>query len=694
MRTYTPWSAPQRRRPGGKPSASAVQAVGLPGSQGWLARMQGHGPDGRAQVMHTLQQSAGNRAVARSVFGDLFKESAEALVDRAMCFTLRGSVGGREADNHPEDVGRVRARLKTLGYPTTDDPATLVAAIERYQRDVVGLKRPDGRIDPAGRTLTALNAGKAAAPVGAPAVPGAAPPELPAAPDKAEPAAPAATTSTAAPAAGPPADLQALAARSPALKGALDGIERLRGLAATAQQNTQRQNQEATKAKQADKQTQGQEWGAERDKLVAEIKVVRKAIDDLKSAGGGLTAAELASVLAYLYRELARIAPYYFQMVNANILEKGGKAGGRTCNVTSLSMTLEALGKSAKDYAGPEVALMPQIANVLPERIGTATDRVEGEEEMHALRLPDFLQLLVIAKSFNALKLDPALAVSDPPAFVKAVEKARNDAAGKITQSGLFDSFIGGFGVKVDNEYPFGKTKVGGGDVSWVEAIERVGELNRGSLPDAYKAAHAKKVKAETDRQRAEAEAEATAAGKTLPKKWKPKLGKIELTEEEKAATYASTIDFYNTQRPGQVAEREKRLEEVDAALKGASGKEKQALNKERAQLLGQISEGKRDKRLAGIGLHDAATNPEKLAKILPTEEYAAIVSAALSKHLNAGHQVVGHMHNHFFRVEAVMPDGVIIDDPGSWTRRSYLMKWEEALKLGSFARFTWVAPK
>ena len=51
-------------------------------------------------------------------------------------------------------------------------------------------------------------------------------------------------------------------------------------------------------------------------------------------------------------------------------------------------------------------------------------------------------------------------------------------------------------------------------------------------------------------------------------------------------------------------------------------------------------------------------------------------------------------MHNHFFRVEAVMPDGVIIDDPGSWTRRSYLMKWEEALKLGSFARFTYVEPK
>ena len=407
---------------------------------------------------------------------------------------------------------------------------------------------------------------------------------------------------------------------------------------------------------------------------MAEIKVVRKAIDDLKSAGG-LSAAELASVLAYLYRELARIAPYYYQMVNANILERSGKAGGRTCNVTSLAMTLEALGKSAKDFKGPEASLMPSIAKVLPERVSTAIDKVEGEEEMAALRLPDFLQVLVIAKSFNELKLDPALAGTDPKAFVKAVEKARNDAAGKITKSKLFHDFIHDFGVEVQNERPFGELKVPGTGVSWYDAIERVGEINRGSLPDAYEAALDKKKKAEKE------------------KDPKAKLSKVQLTDEEKAATYASTIDYYNTQRPGQLPEQEKRLAELDEAIKGATGKEKKALQKQRGELAGQIGTGKLDKRLAAIGLHDVAANSEKLAKLLPTETYAAVVSAALTKHLDAGHQVVGHMHNHFFRVEAVLADGVVVDDPGRWNRRSHLMTWEELLKLGSFSRFTWVAP-
>jgi hypothetical protein len=231
--------------------------------------------------------------------------------------------------------------------------------------------------------------------------------------------------------------------------------------------------------------------------------------------------------------------------------------------------------------------------------------------------------------------------------------------------------------------------------VSWVDAIERVGEINRGSLPDAYKAALGKKIQAEKDRQLAEARTAAEAEGKAFnEKKFRPKLGKIELTDEERAETYRSTIDFFDKQRPGLVAERETRLGEVDEALKTASGKEKTALKKERGQLAEQIAAGKRDKRLADIGLHEAAADPKKLAKLLPTETYAAVVSAALSKHLDAGHQIVGHMHNHFFRVEAVMATGVVIDDPGNWSRRSKLMTWEELLALGSFSRFTYVEPK
>jgi peptidoglycan hydrolase-like protein with peptidoglycan-binding domain len=59
-----------------------------------------------------------------------------------------------------------------------------IGAIERYQKSVVGLSRPDGRVDPGGKTITALLSGAPHAP-GGPKTPGAgpgAPPGKPSAP--------------------------------------------------------------------------------------------------------------------------------------------------------------------------------------------------------------------------------------------------------------------------------------------------------------------------------------------------------------------------------------------------------------------------------------------------------------------------------------------------------------------------------
>jgi len=39
--------------------------------------------------------------------------------------------------------------------------------------------------------------------------------------------------------------------------------------------------------------------------------------------------------------------------------------------------------------------------------------------------------------------------------------------------------------------------------------------------------------------------------------------------------------------------------------------------------------------------------------------------------------------------VEDVHDDGILIDDPGAWNRKHYLLSWEEARSLGGFARFT-----
>jgi hypothetical protein len=63
---------------------------------------------------------------------------------------------GRGGKNQPHDVAAVCARMLGLGYSPGASLAELGAAIARYQSEAVGMRAPDGRIDPGGRTLVAL----------------------------------------------------------------------------------------------------------------------------------------------------------------------------------------------------------------------------------------------------------------------------------------------------------------------------------------------------------------------------------------------------------------------------------------------------------------------------------------------------------------------------------------------------------
>lgn len=73
---------------------------------------------------------------------------------------LQGSVG-RGGQNRPEDVKRVQQYLNFTGESLAEDgivgPAT-IAAIERFQREIAGLSRPDGLIEPGRATWKALQA--------------------------------------------------------------------------------------------------------------------------------------------------------------------------------------------------------------------------------------------------------------------------------------------------------------------------------------------------------------------------------------------------------------------------------------------------------------------------------------------------------------------------------------------------------
>ncbi len=68
---------------------------------------------------------------------------------------LTGSVG-EGADNHPEDVEKVKARLEAWGIHVGGGPGDLAAAIGDFQAHVLGFPHPDKRVDWDGRTWKKL----------------------------------------------------------------------------------------------------------------------------------------------------------------------------------------------------------------------------------------------------------------------------------------------------------------------------------------------------------------------------------------------------------------------------------------------------------------------------------------------------------------------------------------------------------
>ncbi len=80
--------------------------------------------------------------------------------------SIKKSVGLR-ASNHFEDVKKVQILLNQnrhlSGYPEIDDDSIIgpktIAAIKCFQLKVIKFSNPDGRVDPDGKTLSALNKG-------------------------------------------------------------------------------------------------------------------------------------------------------------------------------------------------------------------------------------------------------------------------------------------------------------------------------------------------------------------------------------------------------------------------------------------------------------------------------------------------------------------------------------------------------
>lgn len=139
--------------------------------------------------------------------------------------------------------------------------------------------------------------------------------------------------------------------------------------------------------------------------------------------------AKLAAIKSRMFRALQEVSPYHEQYRNIDILENNSEMAGRgytgdktrTCNITSLGMALEGLGRSAADYNGSKdkvlaVAKHFKVSGVniaahgdLQAKGGGGTDW----DAMLALRLPDFLELTAIAHYMSAADEASVLPAAD-----------------------------------------------------------------------------------------------------------------------------------------------------------------------------------------------------------------------------------------------------------------------------------------
>jgi hypothetical protein len=364
-----------------------------------------------SQVL-ALQRGAGNAAVAAMIarredgmMGGAWSgiQAAGAAAVGALAslteLKIEASVG-RGGKNEAVDVANVRARLQALGFPAVDEADGLAAAIERYQGEVVGLRRPDGRVDPGGRTVGALSSMKRAAPAAdagpkagdAPAAgpaPGPSPPQAPPAP--AAGGGPAAPPGPAAPA-GPRGTLA-----DPALDQLVATTAKPEVDAAAAKLALLEK-----KFKGMDRSGRNEETGTARDELVDGFHDLRGLIARID--GAGLEPKTAAALKAQFFRAMNAITPFYYQGNNIILeFDRVNKKTGKlehvwnTCNITSLSMVLEALGKSAADYKYK--SLIPPIAEVYTKDVDDrATGKVADRAgtAMSGLRLPDFVAMAAI----------------------------------------------------------------------------------------------------------------------------------------------------------------------------------------------------------------------------------------------------------------------------------------------------------
>lgn len=166
------------------------------------------------------------------------------------------------------------------------------------------------------------------------------------------------------------------------------------------------------------------------------LHMARALTNSLTQEELSVDAGALAKIKGEYQRRLNAFTPYYTQMANLNLLWYNGAihydAWMQTCNVTSLAMTFQAAGIATTDFAG-DPALLTQIAQRYDSRLQSFAD-------LATLRMPDFLQLVIIYLKFGE---------TAGTSFEQHVDQARGIAARVIsTTLEIFAQAAALFGVE------------------------------------------------------------------------------------------------------------------------------------------------------------------------------------------------------------------------------------------------------
>ena len=486
-----------------------------------------------------------------------------------------------------------------------------------------------------------------------------------------------------------------------------------------AEKEYQGADRAAGKAKKDDKAAKEEE----RQKEMGEMETIRASartiMDTARDQVAALTASDFTSptemkqVIGYINRQLNTNTIYYTQMQNANILHGNGlTAAWRTCNMTVISMMLEALGKSSKDYTGDMTKLQEEAG----KHEGALGVNNSKPEDLTNLRLPDFLQLVAIA-----------------------LRGSRDKAAASITSHAFITDVARSFGLKVvdikgdvrlnnkgEDEKSFMGNKHSGN-------LSSIGVLYRPATSDALKELakdeEYKKLKGEDQKAYAQQHIEKTTENRRLKfiqntEDWKnidtQAKTQLEVLQAEFAKPNADdpskprVFDAEFQAKADEVIkglgdiatavpkEHEGRKDQINAIIKSLNKAIKTDSKKadKPPKTLAALFDGKGNddpikqyennfKKYEKIKtLYETLGEEGGMESLVPMDDYKATVIPTMQKAIESGFQVMVNLDNHFVRLQSVADDGFVIDDPGKTSGEDNKISWEQGRKYGYFQHY------